>query len=332
MRFSHLIHAIDVHAAGWPLRLVNGVIRGDNGDGTFLYKEARKVWEDEDSIVHWLQKEPRGHAAMRVAIIDRSLPDEIRLLVFDSEGPCRGDALDGLCAITAVAELNPGNALTIRMPEQRFRVQVRMNGSTAEEILVEGEGAECVAREVTIRAGDRDFIVDRAICGNEYVVLNAEEAGIELSVANKTALERIAGQIAKEATSQRRRVEFQRHVHSDYPSPGLRIVILETIAERCGDLRMAVFNENGEMLRAPEGGAIGATLAVKSRGKDGTTARDIRVEGLSGGKLHGVVTAVGKRDGIEQLRWELRGRAFVTGSHQFVVDPGDPLPRGFLLR
>jgi proline racemase/trans-L-3-hydroxyproline dehydratase len=28
---------------------------------------------------------------------------------------------------------------------------------------------------------------------------------------------------------------------------------------------------------------------------------------------------------------EIKGRAFITGTHQFIVDPADPLEEGFLL-
>lgn len=332
MQASHLIHTIDVHVAGWPIRLVNGTIRGDVSDEMSYSEEARKIWEDENSILHWLQREPRGHAAMRVAIVDPSRPNEVRMLVFDSEGPCRGDSLDAACAIVAKAELIAGNDASIRTPGHCYKAITRKLGTSVDEILIEGELSECVSLDEIIHAGGRDFIVDRAICGNEYVIVNAEAAGLTLSVSHRSALERVARQIAMETTIRRQEAGEKPFFEPKDALAGLRIVIADKRVEREGHLRMAVCNENGKLLRAPEGGAIGAILAVMSRRCAEINPSGIIVEGLSGGVLHGAVKGGRVNEGREQLLWELRGRAFVTGSHQFLLDPEDPLPRGFLLR
>jgi proline racemase len=39
-------------------------------------------------------------------------------------------------------------------------------------------------------------------------------------------------------------------------------------------------------------------------------------------------TKIGDLDGVEV---EIRGAAYITGIHEYVVDAGDPLPEGYLL-
>ena len=54
-----------------------------------------------------------------------------------------------------------------------------------------------------------------------------------------------------------------------------------------------------------------------------------RFEGVLGTCFTGAPVRAERRDGILYVTPRITGRAFVTGFHQFVLDPEDPLPEGF---
>ncbi|QMV43683.1 proline racemase family protein [Cohnella cholangitidis] len=331
MRLSHMIHTIDVHVAGWPLRVLQCPIPEGKNEQS-LRQAARKLWDDDHSILHWLQREPRGHAAMRVAVVDTSDAADVRMLVFDSEGYCRTDSLDALCVATGLAEIGAGTFDAFRSPGQIHRTTFTPHDSTVDEARIEGDAAECVAIDEEIELGDLNFTVDRADCGHRYVIVDAKRAGLDLSVANKSKLEKLAARIGQATKGNwEERGDGQSNVPR-LAENNCRIAFMEASSGQESAWRAVTCYEDGRLFRAPEAGSIGAMLAVMNKRNRVTVGGNFLFQGLSGSSLHSNVTGLLDQEGRPALFWELRGRAFVTGSHQFLVHPDDPLSRGFLLR
>jgi proline racemase len=96
-----------------------------------------------------------------------------------------------------------------------------------------------------------------------------------------------------------------------------------------GDARHATIVSPGRLDRSPTGTATSARMAVlDARGSLGETyvaesVLDTRFSGRVAGR-----TTVGAHDAIVPA---ISGRAWITGFHQLVVDPSDPLAGGFTL-
>ena len=54
-----------------------------------------------------------------------------------------------------------------------------------------------------------------------------------------------------------------------------------------------------------------------------------KFEGVLGTWFSGEAVAAARRNGVLYVTPRVSGRAFLTGFHQFVLDPVDPLPEGF---
>src|SRR5436309_2619682 len=68
MNISKFAHTLDLHIAGWPIRLITNAGVGHTAN-EMLFTEAQRLWTEAHSVVRWLQREPRGHAAMRIGIV-----------------------------------------------------------------------------------------------------------------------------------------------------------------------------------------------------------------------------------------------------------------------
>jgi proline racemase len=345
MNLSALIHTIDLHTAGWPVRLVSSHNLVSGATNETLDMQASRLWNDDKSPLRWLQREPRGHMAMRIAVCQQSLSGDALLLMFDSQGPCRVDGLDVLCCASAIAEM--GSSVVFWSPKQidgekpiaqkvvtpggSYCANLTLNGTAVESVSIEAELAECVAAARPITVGDQAFMADWAVCGHRYVIINAADTGLSLSIEQLTSLERLAIKLVSamkeqwcangESLIQEPQFEHERN----------RIVMAEGLSDNAENVKLCVFDDAGKLLRAPESGAIGAVLSVMQR-NGGTEGRKVIFQGLSGGVLEGRIKGGMLGESRSKLAWELRGRAFVTGSHQFIIDPSDPLPDGFLLR
>jgi len=55
----------------------------------------------------------------------------------------------------------------------------------------------------------------------------------------------------------------------------------------------------------------------------------LRFEGVLGTYFSGQAVSAQERAGVLYVRPKVTGRAWLTGFHQFVLDPEDPLPDGF---
>jgi proline racemase/trans-L-3-hydroxyproline dehydratase len=55
-------------------------------------------------------------------------------------------------------------------------------------------------------------------------------------------------------------------------------------------------------------------------------------ESIIGTRFHGTIEGATRVGGFDAIVPSVRGRAYITGYHQFVLDPADPFPRGFSLQ
>ncbi|WP_138752170.1 proline racemase family protein [Paenibacillus sinopodophylli] len=102
MKFSRIAKSLDVHVAGWPLRVLFDA--PEHREVESLSGKALRLWEGERSALRWLQHEPRGHTAMRIGVVTSSRIGDYGLMIFDSAGPCLVDGMDALGAAWALTE------------------------------------------------------------------------------------------------------------------------------------------------------------------------------------------------------------------------------------
>ncbi len=96
-----------------------------------------------------------------------------------------------------------------------------------------------------------------------------------------------------------------------------------------GDLKQTIVFPPGALDRSPCGTGTAARLAaLYSKGAIGLD-EPVRFEGVLGTCFSGSAVAAKTRGGVLYVRPKVTGRAWITGFHQFVLDPEDPLPEGF---
>lgn len=327
MKIGQTIFTLDVHAAGWPLRVAMPLVGTRAGESPS--RLAERLWREDRPPVRWLQKEPRGHAFMRIGVLVPSSSADAVLLAFDADGPCRPDGLDALCAAAVLEEEMPSAerettaaGWKLEAAESSWSVRRGPPGTASPWLTVSGGTASLSEAILPVRLEDgRELSVDVADSGDPYVVADAGALGLKLDIRSIPELERAARMLADAIVLRRRGEETLRP----------RVVFTQGMPTPRDAWKLAVAGRDGKLLRAPEYGAVGACLSAVRRKQGGQAPDRIVVAGLSGGTVEVRVTGDPHVKGVG-VAWELSAPVFVTGAMQFVADPDDPLAEGFLLR
>ncbi|MEP7024863.1 MAG: proline racemase family protein, partial [Actinomycetota bacterium] len=120
-------------------------------------------------------------------------------------------------------------------------------------------------------------------------------------------------------------------LYEDLPGEGAEGALADGTAGG-GKLRqrnVTVFG-NGQIDRSPCGSGTSARLALLAA--DGLADGQVLVhESIIGTQFEARVSAAVQEGGRDAVETEITGSAYLTGLHQFVLDPADPLGTGYLL-
>jgi proline racemase len=89
---------------------------------------------------------------------------------------------------------------------------------------------------------------------------------------------------------------------------------------------------DGEVDRCPTGTGVSARLAIHHARGEIDPGESIVVESIIGSRFTGRIVEATTYGPHPAVIPEVRGTAHITGRHEFLIDPDDPLRNGFILR
>jgi trans-L-3-hydroxyproline dehydratase len=89
---------------------------------------------------------------------------------------------------------------------------------------------------------------------------------------------------------------------------------------------------NGEVDRCPTGTGVGGRLAIHHARHEIDCDQPIVIESIIGSRFMGRIVGTTTFGEYPAIIPEVEGEAYITGRHEFVIDPSDPLKDGFILR
>ena len=339
------LQTIDAHTAGEPLRVVTGGWPDIPGE-TILAKR-QFVRENHDSLRRALMWEPRGHADMYGCLLTEPVtPDgDVGVLFLHNEGYSTmcGHGIIGLVKVGLECGLLDPAALEADAAGQPIvRIDTPAGRVTATAHLAAGTDSMHVARvsflnvpsfvlEPDLRVDVSDFgsvRCDIAFGGAFYAYVNAADMG--LAIEPKAYAPLIdAGRRVKRAVMEQYPI-----VHPD-GDPDLNFLYgTILIQEGEGDVHsrnVCVFAE-GEVDRSPTGTGVSGRAAIHHYRGELSAGETITIESIIGSSFDVRVAAEATVGGLPAVVPEVTGTAHVTGRHEFLIDPEDPLRDGFFLR
>lgn len=331
---SRMISTVDTHTAGAPTRIILAgipVLRGPD-----VASKMEDFRQRHDALRLLLMREPRGHNAMYGAVLTPPSREGADTGVFflTTEGYLRSCVHSSIGLVTAGLQLGfitPGvdaerGRIGLETPGGLITLLPRYSSGRLESIAVQTRPAFLLEDGAKLEfAPGRTVHVAIAFSGLFYLLVDVHSLGSPSPAVGTQSARNLAhtGTLMLEAANRVFRVS-----HPENPEINTieQVVIYETIDNR--STRDIVVTRSGGIDRSPCGAGTGAMLAyLLSKGRLRVGEEHV-MESFAGGRFSGRVldrTRVGPHDAVVP---EIRGTAFVTGMHQFILDRDDPLVEG----
>jgi len=333
MRTKRVFHAVDSHTEGMPTRVITGGIGVIPGSA--MVERRRYFLEHLDHVRKLLMYEPRGHGSMSGAILQPpTRPDaDFGVLFIEVSGclPMCGHGTMGVATVlveTGMVEVTePVTTIRLETPAGLVVADVAVEDGAAMSVTLRNVPSFCVATDrIASVPGIGDVRYDLAYGGNFYALVELDELGLPFDRARKgdlldAGLE-IMGAINASAPP----------VHPENPEiAGVHHVYLAAPGSDARHSRHAMAIHPGWFDRSPCGTGTSARMAqLHARGLL-PLGQDFRNDSFIGTTFIGRLVEETQVGGLSAVVPTITGRAWVTGTAQYMLDPRDPFPEGFEL-
>jgi len=329
------ITSIDAHTAGEPFRVITSGFPELHGDT--ILSRRRYAKEHLDHLRTALMWEPRGHADMYGCVVTPPVTPgaDIGILFMHNEGYSTmcGHGIIGIAKVALETGLSP-----MIEPETTIKIDTPAGLITAHARVERGQVTEVRFHNVPsfVLALDQQVDVpglgpvryDLAFGGAFYAFVRAEDAGVRCSPEDFR-------QLIEKGLAIKRAVMADRHIPHPFEEDLSFLYGTIFVGPPQGDgahsRNVCVFAD-GEVDRCPTGTGVSARLAIHHARGEIDPGETIVVESIIGSRFTGRIVETTTFGPYVAVIPEVGGSAHITGRHEFLIDPDDPLRDGFILR
>ena len=333
-RYPDRIVCIDSHVAGEPARLIVGGIGSVPGDTMQTKREY--FMEHYDPIRLLLTREPRGHRDMFAACVTEpvSAGAGFGLIYMDAR---RYPYLCGHATMGAVMTLIEAGAIDANDGHTKVMVDTPSGPMQTTASVQDGKVESVAIRMVpsfvfrdneTLSIPKFDRLKVATVCvGGFFVMVSADQIGLDLSPSNWSRFRDLGMQLIEAANEQLTvrhptRPEVNTVDVTEFYDPAL---------DDQGRGKSIVILGEGHMDRSPCGTGTAAKMTLMNhRGQFGFDETFTNKSPL-GTTFEGRLVDETRIGDTKAVVAEVRGSAYITGVHEFIIDVKDPFQKGFLL-
>jgi len=332
VRTSRTITAVDSHTEGMPTRVVTGgvgPIPGETMNDRRLY-----FMEHLDDLRLFLMNEPRGHAAMSGAILQPpTRPDcDWGVVYIEVSGclPMCGHGTIGVATVLVetgmVDVVEPVTEIRLDTPAGLVVAKVAVSDGHADSVTIENVPSFVTALDQTVEVpGYGTVPYSMAFGGNFYALVDLDDLKLPFDRERQQDL-LTAGLAIMDAINETAR---PRHPELDGVE-GCHHVELIAPGSDARHSRHAMAIYPGWFDRSPCGTGTSARMAELWARGELALDTDFVNESFIGSRFVGRLVGETTVAGVPAVLPTITGRAWVTGTAGYVLDPGDPFPTGFV--
>ncbi|MER7409439.1 proline racemase family protein [Streptomyces cacaoi] len=333
MRAVRALSAVDSHTEGMPTRVVTGGLAPVPG-ATMAERRGYAV-AHLDELRRFLVDEPRGHPAMSGALLQPATrPDaDFGVLYIEVSGflPMCGHGTIGVATVLVetgmVAVSEPVTTVRLDTPAGLVEARVAVRDGAAEQVTLRNVDSFAVALDAAVTVpGLGEVRYDMAYGGNFYAIVELAAVGLPFTRERKDDI------LAAGLALMRAIDEQNRPVHPADPGiGGCKHVQFLAPGSDARHSRHAMAIHPGWFDRSPCGTGTSARMAqLHARGELPLDTGFVN-ESFIGTRFTGRLTATTEVGGLPAVVPEVSGRAWITGTATYLLDPDDPFPHGFVL-
>ena len=335
MRSAKLIHVVSCHAEGEVGDVIVGGVAPPPGDT--LWAQSRFLAED-DKLRRFLLNEPRGGVFRHVNLLvpPKNPRAAAGFLIMEPQDTPPMSGSNSICVATVLLDTGllpmtePVTRFALEAPGGLVEITAECRDGKAERITVTNVPSFALRLDAALEvAGLGTLAVDIAYGGDSFVILDAAPLGFAIAPEEARDLAEMGVKIAAAANAQ---LGF---AHPE--NPGWRHI---SFCQFAGPLAFedgawtgpnAVMVRPGKIDRSPTGTGCSARMAVLHAKGRMKTGERYRARSILGSTFECRIAAETRVGDLAAIVPEISGRAWITGVHQHMLDPGDPWPEGYRL-
>lgn len=334
MKFQRIISAIDSHTEGEPARVVTGGIPVI--PGATIQEKWQWAKHNLDGLRKLLMFEPRGSGVMSGSILTTPCTPgaDIGVIFIEVSGflPMCGHGTIATCTVLVDAGLvpvsEPVTEITLDTPAGLVKAKVTVKDGQSQDVTIQNIPSFLYKSDLEVDVPELGKIqLDIAYGGNFYAIVPASAAGLELAPKSSKEIVR-KGSLIRDAIFEQVEVVHPTnpainrctHVRFIAPSPTPGVTT-----------RNAVLYSAEAIDRSPCGTGTSAEMAARYVKGLQKLNEEFVSESIIGSLFYGCLAEETRVGPLTAVVPTIRGRAFISGIQQFVLDPRDPWPQGFYL-
>ncbi|EFO28915.1 proline racemase [Roseibium sp. TrichSKD4] len=335
MRTTKTIHVVSCHAEGEVGDVIVGGVAPPPGET--LWDQRNWIAKDQ-TLRNFMLNEPRGGVFRHVnLLVPPKHPDaQMGWIIMEPEDTPPMSGSNSICVSTVLLDTGiipitePVTEMVLEAPGGIIRVRAECRNGKAERITVQNLPSFVGELGAVIEVlGLGKTTVDTAYGGDSFVVVDANALGFKLDASEAGQLAELGVRITNAANEQ---LQFQHPENRDWDH--FSFCLFAGPLKRDGShltAKSAVSIQPGKIDRSPTGTATSARMALLHASGKMKVGDTLTTRSIIGSEFHGKIHSTTKVGDLPAIIPEISGRAWITGTHQHMLDPDDPWPEGYRL-
>lgn len=335
MRSSRVIHVVSCHAEGEVGDVIVGGVAPPPGET--IWQQSRFIATDR-TLRDFVLNEPRGGVFRHVNLLvpPKHPRAQMGWIIMEPEDTPPMSGSNAMCVATVLLETGilpmqePETHLVLEPPGGLIEVIARCHDGKVERVSIRNVPSFADRLDVALEvAGLGTLRVDTAYGGDSFVIADARALGFAITPDEAHDIALCGMRITRAANEQLgfRHPENSEWDHISFCQIAAPVVIEDGVA--CG--RNAVAIRPGKLDRSPCGTGCSARLAVlHARGQLPVGARFVG-RSIIDSRFDCRIESEASVGGMPAIVPVIAGTAWITGTHQHMIDPADPYPAGYRL-
>ncbi|MCY3834135.1 MAG: proline racemase family protein [Chloroflexi bacterium] len=335
MRTDRVIHIVCCQAEGEVGNVIVGGAPAPPGNS--LWEQSRWIAADK-RLRQFVLNEPRGGVFKHVNLLvpPKSPKAAYGFIIMEPEHTPPMSGSNSICVATVlldtgmIAMREPETSFYLEAPAGLVHIRARCQDGKAQSVEFQNVPSFVDRLDAMLEVEDIGAIaVDIAYGGDSFVLVDARSLGFEVVPAEARELAQVGARITAAANEQ---LGFQHPIHREWNRISFCQFTLPTVWEE-GVLsgRNTVAIDPGKLDRSPCGTGCSARMAVlHARGLLAPGDRYV-ARSIIGSRFDCHIAQVASVGGRQAVIPRIRGRAWITGMQQLMLDPDDPWPQGYRL-
>lgn len=333
MRAKQVIHVVSCHAEGEVGDVIVGGVAPPPGET--IWEQSRFIATDQ-KLRNLMLNEPRGGVFRHINLLvpPKNPKAQMGWIIMEPEDTPPMSGSNSICVSTVLLETGiipmeePETKIILEPPGGLIEVVARCEAGKVTRVTVRNVPSfvdkTAVSLEVT---GIGTLTVDTAYGGDSFVIVDAGSIGFKITADEARDLVETGIKITNAANEQ---LGFMHPENPDWSHISF-CQIAAPLTKENGSLlgRNTVVIQPGKLDRSPTGTGCSARMALLHHQGLLKPGEQYIGESIIGSRFYCTIdslTKVGERNAIYPL---ISGQAWITGTHQHILDPTDPWPEGY---